>query len=48
MLNDIVGLRMFVQIRTYIDATKEMKVKLAKYCNSRYYTLSILLTIHDK
>lgn len=30
MLNAIVGLRMFMQIRTYIDATKEMKTKLVK------------------
>lgn len=30
MPNGIVRLRMFVQIRTYIDATKEMKTKLVK------------------
>lgn len=30
MLNAIVGLRMFMQIRTYIDVTKEMKTKLVK------------------
>lgn len=30
MLNAIVGLRMFMQIRTYIDATKGMKTKLVK------------------
>lgn len=48
MLNAIVGPRMFMQIRTYIDVTEEMKIKLAKYYNGRYYTLSILLTIHDK